>query len=265
MRVTRLAGGLAALAVLTLLLAAGPALAADLPAPNPHAATVAQQFLGVPYKDGGFRKDGVDVAGFTRLVYHRVGVWLPSDVERQSQRGLSVAVDQAKPGDLVFDAALQHVGVYEGQGNVITMPGPDAVVSRQSVADWGDGASYRRLRFATGARIVRIARRCLGAPYVWGGATMKGFDSSGLTKYVYGRVGVPLVHGATGQQKACTPVRLDKLRRGDLVFFGNKKYSSHVGVYIGGGQMIDAPHTGAVVSVDKITGAWIGGRLLPAR
>jgi cell wall-associated NlpC family hydrolase len=265
MRSTRLAGGLAALAVLVLLLTAGPALAADLPAPNPHAATVAQLFLDVPYKDGGFRKDGVDVAGFTRLVYHRLGIWLPQDVERQSQRGVAVSSDQLKPGDLVFDAALQHVGVYEGEGNVITMPGPDAVVSRHSMADWGEDVTFRRLRCATGARIAKLVTRCLGVPYVYGGANMQGFDCSGLTKFAYGRVGVWLAHGATAQQKACTRIPLNKLRPGDLVFFGKASYSHHVGIYTGGGRMIHAPHAGTVVRYGRITGAWIGGRLLPAR
>jgi cell wall-associated NlpC family hydrolase len=264
MKSSRLAGGLAALAVLILLLTAAPALAA-LPSPNPHAATIARQFLGVPYEEGGFRKGGVDVAGFTRLVYHRVGKRLPQDVERQARRGVAVEREQLRPGDLVFDAALEHVGVYESKGNLITMPGPGAVVGRQSMDDWGPGIIIRRLRFATGARIAQLAPRYLGVPYVFGGADTQGFDASGLTKYLYGRVGVPLVHGATGQQKACTRIRLAKLRPGDLVFFGSARYSHHVGVYVGGGTMIHAPHTGAVVSYGSISGAWIGGRLLPVK
>jgi cell wall-associated NlpC family hydrolase len=104
--------------------------------------------------------------------------------------------------------------------------------------------------------VVGIAQRYLGVPYVYGGASPSGFDCSGLTMYCYAQVGVGLSHGATDQQHASTPVPLNALQPGDLVFFGNASYSYHVGIYVGGGSMIHAPHTGAVVSY----GSWIGGR-----
>ena len=108
--------------------------------------------------------------------------------------------------------------------------------------------------------VVGIAQRYLGVPYVYGGASPSGFDCSGLTMYCYAQVGVGLSHGATDQQHASTPVPLNALQPGDLVFFGNASYSYHVGIYVGGGSMIHAPHTGAVVSYGSISGAWIGGR-----
>ena len=108
--------------------------------------------------------------------------------------------------------------------------------------------------------VVGIAQRYLGVPYVWGGAGPSGFDCSGLTMYCYAQIGIGLYHGATMQQKASTPVPLSALQPGDLVFFGSASYSHHVGIYVGGGQMIHAPHTGAVVSYGSISGAWIGGR-----
>jgi cell wall-associated NlpC family hydrolase len=108
--------------------------------------------------------------------------------------------------------------------------------------------------------VVAIAQRYLGVPYVWGGASPRGFDCSGLTMYCYAQIGIGLSHGATDQQRASTPVPLSALQPGDLVFFGSASYSHHVGIYVGGGSMIDAPHTGAVVRYDSISGAWIGGR-----
>ena len=108
--------------------------------------------------------------------------------------------------------------------------------------------------------VVGIAQRYLNVPYVYGGASPSGFDCSGLTMYCYAQIGIGLSHGATDQQHASTPVPLNALQPGDLVFFGNASYSYHVGIYVGGGSMIHAPHTGAVVSYGSIGGAWIGGR-----
>jgi cell wall-associated NlpC family hydrolase len=108
--------------------------------------------------------------------------------------------------------------------------------------------------------VVGIAQRYLGVPYVWAGASPSGFDCSGLTMYCYAQIGIGLSHGATDQQRASTPVPLSALQPGDLVFFGSAAYSYHVGIYVGGGSMIHAPHTGAVVSYGSIGGAWIGGR-----
>ena len=71
--------------------------------------------------------------------------------------------------------------------------------------------------------------------HVWGGASpSQGFDCSGLVMYVFAQVGVSLSHGATNQQRASTPVPLNPLRPGDLVFYGNASYSYHVAIYVGG-------------------------------
>ncbi len=95
----------------------------------------------------------------------------------------------------------------------------------------------------------------LGAPYQWGGAGPRRYDCSGLVMAAYRRVGVDLPHDAALQyaDTQATSVPLDQLRAGDIVFFGPSPAGiHHDGVYVGDGQMIDAPHTGAVVRVESI-------------
>ena len=96
--------------------------------------------------------------------------------------------------------------------------------------------------------VVGVAMQYLGTPYVWGGASPGGFDCSGFVQYVYAQVGVSLPHNAASQYGYGTPVPISDLQAGDLVFFDGL---GHVGIYIGGGQFIHAPHTGDVVKISS--------------
>jgi cell wall-associated NlpC family hydrolase len=100
--------------------------------------------------------------------------------------------------------------------------------------------------------VVSIAMRYLGVPYVWGGASPSGFDCSGLVLYVFAQVGISLPHGSTEQYGYGTHVSMSQLEPGDLVFF--YPGLSHVGIYIGGGNFIHAPHTGDVVKISPLAG-----------
>jgi cell wall-associated NlpC family hydrolase len=102
-----------------------------------------------------------------------------------------------------------------------------------------------------GGQAVAIAERYLGVPYVWGGASPSGFDCSGLTMYVYAQLGVSLPHNAAAQYASLPHVSESDLEPGDLVFFDGL---NHVGIYIGGGSMIHAPHTGTVVQISSLSG-----------
>jgi len=105
----------------------------------------------------------------------------------------------------------------------------------------------------THATAASIAARYLGVPYVWGGASPAGFDCSGLVMYVYAQLGVSLPHYTVAQWNATTPIATSDLQPGDLVFFDGL---GHVGIYIGGGQFIHAPHTGTVVQIASLSGYW---------
>jgi peptidoglycan DL-endopeptidase CwlO len=103
--------------------------------------------------------------------------------------------------------------------------------------------------------LVGETMKYLGIPYVWGGASpSQGFDCSGLVTYVYRKFGVDLLHGATLQARSGTPVPLDRMEPADLVFFGDTSFYRHVGIYIGNGLFIEAPHTGDVVKISKLAG-----------
>ncbi|MGZ8700850.1 MAG: C40 family peptidase [Gaiellaceae bacterium] len=109
--------------------------------------------------------------------------------------------------------------------------------------------------------VVGIAMRYLGVPYVWGGSTPRGFDCSGFVAYVFAQIGVSLPHSSYAMYGMGTPVSISQLQPGDLVFFTG---ASHMGIYIGGGQFIHAPHTGDVVKISSLSGYYssnfAGGR-----
>jgi len=115
---------------------------------------------------------------------------------------------------------------------------------------------------ATHSSVVSIALQYLGVPYVWGGASPSGFDCSGLTMYAYAKVGVYLPHNAAMQYGMGTPVARSQLAPGDLVFFNGL---SHVGMYIGGGRFVHAPHTGDVVKISSLSEYWYAATYVGAR
>ena len=108
---------------------------------------------------------------------------------------------------------------------------------------------------------VQWAYRELGKPYVWGAAGPDSFDCSGLTQYVWGKAGVYLDHYTGSQWNEGRHVSQAELQPGDLVFFGSDLH--HVGLYIGNGNMIEAPHTGADVRVSPYLRSDYAGAVRP--
>jgi len=106
--------------------------------------------------------------------------------------------------------------------------------------------------------VIAFASNYLGVPYVYGGSSPSGFDCSGFTKYVFGHFGINLPRVADAQQNVGAFVSRANLMPGDLVFFGSPAY--HVGIYVGNGNMIDAPHTGTVVKIQQLGYGFTGGR-----
>lgn len=114
----------------------------------------------------------------------------------------------------------------------------------------------------SGQGVVQDAMRYLGVPYLWGGTTTAGFDCSGLVQKVYSDLGIALPRTSEEQATVGQAVpSLNQAQPGDLVFYGSP--AEHVGIYIGNGEMINAPHTGTDVQVDPVGNPTSIRRVLP--
>jgi peptidoglycan DL-endopeptidase CwlO len=103
------------------------------------------------------------------------------------------------------------------------------------------------------AAAVAYARAQIGKPYQYAGAGPDSFDCSGLTMMAWAQGGVSMSHGSQSQYLSFPHVPISALQPGDLVFFGSSGPTNHhVGIYVGGGTMIEAPHTGAFVRYSSI-------------
>jgi cell wall-associated NlpC family hydrolase len=108
---------------------------------------------------------------------------------------------------------------------------------------------------------VDTARAQLGKPYVYAGSGPDVFDCSGLTMYAWSAAGVSLPHNAEAQYMSLAHVSQSELQPGDLVFFGSPIH--HVGIYAGGGTMIEAPYTGVNVRYRSIYRSDFAGAARP--
>jgi cell wall-associated NlpC family hydrolase len=103
------------------------------------------------------------------------------------------------------------------------------------------------------ATAIAAARSQLGVPYRWGASSPgRAFDCSGLVMYAWGQAGTSLPHSSSAMFAMTQRISADQLQPGDLVFGGSPVH--HVGLYVGNGLMIHAPHTGDVVRVASIYG-----------
>jgi cell wall-associated NlpC family hydrolase len=120
---------------------------------------------------------------------------------------------------------------------------------------------FRKKR-TLGQRAARIALRAVGLPYRWGGTSpSSGFDCSGLVYWAYGRLGIELPHSSYALAQEGRPVR-SRLRPGDLLFFSGY---GHVGIYVGHGRMVHAPHSGTRVQVVRLGRSHYGDQVMGAR
>ncbi|SFC27334.1 NlpC/P60 family protein [Streptomyces aidingensis] len=168
-------------------------------------------------------------------------------------------------------AVIKYQGVppYEETRNYVRIiRSAEQSFAARAEAEQG-GERLPPLRAAAGA--VNFAQDHLGKPYLWGGEGTPEdggrFDCSGLTQAAYASVGIEIPRVANDQWNAGPHPSRDELLPGDLVFFATDRSNSrtihHVGLYVGGGYMINAPYTGAVIRFDPIDGADYFGATRP--
>lgn len=114
---------------------------------------------------------------------------------------------------------------------------------------------------ASASKAVETARAQLGKPYEWGASGPGSFDCSGLTMYAWKSAGVSLPHSSRAQYASLPHVPRSQIQPGDLLFYGNPIH--HVGIYEGGGMMINAPETGETVRRNSISRSDYAGAARP--
>lgn len=164
-----------------------------------------------------------------------------------ASRGYDVPVD----GD--YGPATKAAVAEFQKDNNLEVDGEVGVNSYQVLLHRALPATEHKSYFADGRGIINLAQQFLGVPYVWGGSSPNGFDCSGFVQYVYAQRGIHLPRTADIQITAGRPVAKSELQPGDLVFFASDYVNiSHVGIYVGNGQMIHASSGEGMIAYDSL-------------
>jgi len=181
---------------------------------------------------------------------------LPVKATTTAPAALAIAV--AAPSAAQAPLVPQAFGNIGFAGVVKPRPVPPPVVSPRAVVAVSrsitrapisaTSTATQQTPAAASSGVLGIAASLAGIYYIYGGTTTAGFDCSGYTQYVFGKLGISLPRTAEAQRQAVTSV--SNPQTGDLVFFGSPAY--HVGIYAGNGTMWDSPHTGAAIALRNI-------------
>ena len=179
---------------------------------------------------------------------------IAAEQERQAQAAAAkAAADAAARARAQEQAAARTTTTADRTAGAPARPGRAPAPAKPAAPAPAPAPSLPVAPVGSGAgAAIAAAQSVMGTPYRWAGASPStGFDCSGLTMWAWARGGRSLPHSSSAQYAATQRISLDQLQPGDLVFFNNP--ISHVGLYIGGGQMIHSPHTGDVVKISPIT------------
>jgi len=181
---------------------------------------------------------------------------------------LRTGYDESGPGlTVVARTAVVHLDT--GRRIVLSYGTRLQVVSQNADENWvvrtpdGHGwvarAALSPSVVYSGESIVRQAKRFVGVRYLWGGLSAWGFDCSGLVWDVYRAHGITIPRDADPQFRHGTPVSLNALQPGDLLFYGTQSYVHHVSIYAGDGRMVEAPDSAHSVRVVPVRYGGLAG------
>ncbi|MBB5940124.1 cell wall-associated NlpC family hydrolase [Streptomyces zagrosensis] len=234
------------------------------------------------YQESGWNPKAQSPANARGLAQFIPGTWAAYGVDgdRDGDRDIwdpADAIASAAAYDCALAGQVKHVPGDPTHNMLASYnAGPYPVIKYQGVPPYNETQNYVQ-RITTLAKsfaaptqpvasseqasaAIYFAQKKLGTPYLWGGngtAAQGGrFDCSGLTKAAYASVGIELPRVANDQWNAGLHPNRNELQPGDLVFFAHDlqdpRSIHHVGIYVGGGKMINAPYTGAVIRFDDI-------------
>lgn len=270
------AGKVLFLSVLTAMLLAATALAADIatgagcttgsslrlraePSTSASVVTTLDKSVAVAILD-----DSVD--GWYKIAYNGSTGYVSADYlnvdqdnvfttyGRVNSDGVNVRSDASTDSSVLAtieeDAIVTVNGLVDGWYDVTCEYGTEGYI-RSDFLDLTESSS-------SNSDIAATAKQYLGTGYVYGGASPRGFDCSGFTMYVYSQHGYSLPHSATSQWQSGLGTRvysISELQPGDLVFFKYRtsKPVSHVGIYIGSGQFVHASTNSYAVQIDDLS------------
>ncbi len=159
------------------------------------------------------------------------------------------------------ERTTRAVTTYQKQAR-LSQTGAVDEITWHFLMDYGKGGNYGKKDVG---RLLNLAMRYGGVPYVWGGATPEGFDCSGFVQYVFAQIGVNLPRTADVQYEVGRKIMQSDLQQGDLVFFETyEPGASHDGIFVGDGQFI-AANSGTGVAVASLSDPYWSGRYLGAR
>ena len=201
-----------------------------------------------------------------------VAVVASADAYQQGDQGTEIAEIQGQLIDLGYDviadgeygpATVDAIRQFqESQGiepDGLVGPATYEALLGRNMPDVSRGSSM------IARRIVQSSMQYIGVPYVFGGTTPSGFDCSGYVRYVFAQAGISLPRMADEQYYYGKPISTTDLRAGDLVFFSTYTYGpSHVGIYLGDGNFINASSSRGVV-IDSLGNSYWSATYIGAR